>query len=438
MKWNAVVSRLLPGILVLGQVSIANSDEQLATQAIKVEIVGESGNYQLLRGGKSYVVKGAGIDHADLQSLVAHGGNSFRTWAVDDGVEPAQQLLDKAQSLGLTVSLCLEFARERQGFDYDDPVAVARQAAQTRARVLKYKDHPALLTWIIGNELNFDFENPRVYAAVNDVSKMIHSVDPNHPTTTAIASFDKKALAAIETLAPDLDFISFQLYGDLVNLPRYMEESGFDKPYFVTEWGAVGHWEVGKTRWGAPIEQTSSEKAENYAASYRSVLQPFSQQAIGNYVFLWGQKQEKTPTWYGMFLDSGEETETVDVMHHIWTGQWPGNRTPRISPITLGSKTAFENVILSRGKPYIASVEALDSDDDPLRYKWEVRSESAAQQSGGDHEEVPDVIVGRIQNPTEPEITLVAPEQGGAYRLFVYVYDGQNHAAHANIPFYVE
>ena len=415
-----------------------NTDQYSASQPIKVEIVTKDGGYQLLRGGKPYVVKGAGVGGQNLQSLAAHGGNSLRTWSVDDGSESAQQLLDRAHALGLTVSLGLEFARERQGFDYNDSNAVALQFEQTKARVLKYKDHPALLTWIIGNELNFNFENPKVYDAVNDVAMMIHELDPNHPTTTTLSFFDTKALAVIEARAPDLDFVSFQLYAGLMSLPADIEKANYQKPYFVTEWGAVGHWEVAKTAWGAPIENTSSEKASNYAKSYLNVLQHNAEQAIGNYVFLWGQKQEKTPTWYGMYLGSGEETEAIDVMHYIWNGRWPDNRTPSVSPIRLNNQTAYDNVKLERGKYYTATLNAEDVDNDPVSYKWELRPESSAKQVGGDHEKVPEVIAGLIADSTTAEITLVAPKETGAYRLFVYVYDGHNHAGHANIPFYVE
>ena len=41
----------------------------------------------------------------------------------------------------------------RQQPDYDDPEAVAAQLATMREEVLKYRDHPAVLAWLIGNEL---------------------------------------------------------------------------------------------------------------------------------------------------------------------------------------------------------------------------------------------------------------------------------------------
>jgi hypothetical protein len=35
-------------------------------------------------------------------------------------------------------------------------------------------------------------------------------------------------------------------------------------------------------------------------------------------------------------------------------------------------------------------------------------------------------------------VVIKAPAEPGAYRLFVYVRDGQGNAGHANIPFLVE
>lgn len=405
---------------------------------VKVEITERDGKYQLLRGGSPYTIHGAGITHRDLEYFAAQGGNSFRTWTVDGGPEPAAQLLDRAHALGLTVSLCLEIVPERYGFDYNDDKAVARQLEQARAKVLAHKDHPALLAWIIGNELNFDYTNPKVYDAVNDISRMIHDVDPNHLTTTAIAGADKAVIRNVMERASDLDFISFQVYGDLVNLPMRIESAGYEGPYFVTEWGATGHWEIFSTDWGAPVEHTSTEKAANYANGYRVALQPHADRAIGNYVFLWGQKQERTPTWYGMFLETGEATEAVDVMHFIWNDRWPENRAPRVSPVTLDDKSAYDNVTLRPGKQYQARIAVEDADRDPLSFHWEIRHESTATQVGGDREDIPDVVEGLIADPGKQEITLETPEEAGAYRLFVYVYDGNNHAAHANFPFYVK
>jgi hypothetical protein len=412
--------------------------ETAAKQPIKVEIVESGGKYQLLRGGKPYAMRGAGIDHSDLEVFAAHGGNSFRTWAVDDGPLPARELLDKAHALGLTVSLCLEFDRERHGFDYNDAAAVARQKEETRARVMANKDHPALLTWIIGNELNFDYDNPKVFDAVNVVSKMIHEIDPNHPTTTALAGADKRVMRDVQERASDLDFLSFQLYADVVNLPKYIERSDYKGPYFVTEWGAVGHWEVFKTRWDAPVEQTSSEKAASYANSYLKVIQEHGDQIIGNYVFLWGQKQERTGTWYGMFTEDGSSTEAVDVMHYIWNNKWPDNRAPRISRVSLDGQVGYDNVTLWKGNEYKAEVNAVDSDNDTLTYHWVIREESKAKEIGGDKEVIPPVIEGMISSNSGPEITMKAPEEGGAYRLFVYVSDGNNNMGHSNTPFYVK
>ena len=409
----------------------------LHAQAIPVEIVETEAGFQLLRGGEPYTVNGAGFEYSDMSVLAAHGGNSFRTWRTDNKQFTGQELLDEAAANGLTVALCIEIARERHGFDYDDEKAVAEQLEYARGEVQKYKDHPALLAWMIGNEPNLHARNKKVYDAINEISEMIHQVDGKHPTTTALAGFSQELADITRTRMSDLDFISVQFYGDLVNLPRYMKEIGWDQPYMVTEWGAIGHWEVANTKWGAHIEQNSSDKAENYRKSHEVAIASDSRNIIGNYVFLWGQKQERTPTWYGMFLADGSKTEAVDIMQKIWTGQFPDNRAPQVSGMTLNKKKAKDNVNLDAGKAYKASVDASDPEGDALEYRWEVMRESTATQTGGDKEDIPDRLEGLVEG-SGAKILFTAPGEPGAYRLFVYVHDGQGSAGHANVPFKVK
>jgi hypothetical protein len=405
---------------------------------VKVQILQTNGGYQLYVDSRPFYIKGAGLEFGDQEKLAEHGGNSIRTWQTENGRMSGRQLLDRAMTNGLYVTMGLELGRERQGFDYNDPAAVARQQERIRQEVMRYKDHPALIIWAIGNELNLNAENPKVWDAVNDISKMIHQIDPNHLTTTPLAGFKPEVVRQVKARAPDLDLLSFQMYGDIVNLPRYLRESDWHGPYMVTEWGATGHWEVGKTEWGAPIENDSTRKANLYKQRFEKVIEADRQQCVGSYVFLWGHKQERTPTWYGMFLESGEETPAVDVMQYVWTGTWPGIRSPQLQGAWLDGKTAYQNIHLKPGQSYPARVQATDDSGNPLTFVWDVMKESTDLQTGGDLETKPQSLPDLIQAASDNGITLKAPAKPGAYRLFAYVFDGKGHAAHVNIPFYVD
>jgi hypothetical protein len=440
---------LTVGMVVLLSVMSACAtpqDAMMATEQTptRAEIRHEDGRYQLYLNGEPFYIKGAGLEFGDVERLAAHGGNSFRTWRTDNGRDTGQEVLDRAHRNGLFVTMGLEVARERPGegrglfgFDYDDEEAVAAQLDRLRAEVEKYKDHPALIIWGIGNELNLGATNPRVWNAVNGISEMIHEIDPNHLTTTMLAGVSRELVHEIKTRAPDLDLLSVQMYAGIADLPQRMAESGWDGPYMVTEWGATGHWEVQQTPWGAPIENHSSVKADLYRERYQTAIASDTTNLLGSYVFLWGQKQERTPTWYGLFLPTGEATETVDVMHYVWNGEWPENRAPRLESATLDGQTAYDGIYLDAGQSYPAEVVSTDPDGDDLTYLWEVREESQADTEGGDDEEVPQLISGVIDQPASPRVTLTAPQEPGPYRLFVYVFDGRGSAAHANIPFYV-
>lgn len=75
-----------------------------------------------------------------------------------------------------------------------------------------------------------------------------------------------------------------------------------------------------------------------------------------------------------------------------------------------------------------------DPDGDKLTTRWELLHESTDLKEGGDREERPKAIAGLIENEDQLSTQLRAPSEEGAYRLFVYVSDGHNNVATANIP----
>ncbi|MFN8208993.1 MAG: glycoside hydrolase family 2 TIM barrel-domain containing protein [Bacteroidales bacterium] len=405
---------------------------------VKVEVKQVDGRYQLYRDGKPFYILGAGCEFGDIRRLSEHGANSFRTWRTENGQQSGQAVLDSAYACGLTVLMGLEIARERHGFSYDDTAAVRKQFEYVKGEVMKYKDHPALLAWGIGNELNLRATNMKVYDAVNEIAKMIHEIDPNHPATTMTAGIGKTEVDYIKENCKEIDFLSIQMYGDIINLQTRIKDAGWEGPYMVTEWGATGHWEVGKTSWGAPIEQTSHEKAASFTERFTKAIAVDTTHCLGSYVFLWGQKQERTPTWYGMFTENNEEMETVEAMHKIWTGEWPANRCPQLDSFRLDGKNAFQSIELKAKKSYKALVGANDPDNDALTYRWEIMPESTDLKDGGDLESRPGPIAGLFTEPVGSELEFTTPETPGAYRIFVYVLDGKGHAATANIPFMVK
>lgn len=398
----------------------------------KVEVIEENGKYLLYRNGKPYFIKGAGAyDHFD--ELKNCGGNSIRTW----DAWYAKEILDKADSAGITVTLGLHVQRERQGFDYNDEKAVIEQLESLRTIVREHKDHPALLMWAVGNEVNQLGSNDKVWDAVNDIAKMIHEEDPDHPVTTMIVP-ERETILTIKRKCPELDILSFNTFMDLKNLPSKLDEwvFGWDGPYIVSEWGSKGWWEVQRTSWDAAVEPSSTVKAFLYKEMYKYIKKDQGK-CIGSYVFYWGWKQERTPTWFSMFTEDGKETAAIEVMRQLWTENAQlENHAPVLKTLSFAGKKAEDNIFIKSGTTFEAIAEVKDPDGDTLQWHWEILEESKDLNGGGDYEEKPQKMTEAI-NFTAGKALVNMPSVTGPYRLYFYAWDKKGKTVTANVPFYV-
>ncbi len=135
-----------------------------------------------------------------------------------------------------------------------------------------------------------------------------------------------------------------------------------------------------------------------------------------------------------MTLAAGETLGVSDTLGFAWTGKWPANRAPVIASLAFAPKGDS----FAPGEPRQAQVAAEDAEKDPLTIRWEILAESRDRREGGDREKAPPDFSKCLETAGGPTASFKAPAEPGAYRLFVYVFDGKGHAATGNLPFQVK
>ena len=331
---------------------------------------------------------------------------------------------------------------ERDGMDWDNDAMVNAQAETTLATVRALKDHPAVVMWVLGNEIDYippnEPYNPRIWQRLNDLARKVKEINPNHLVLTIVGNsyFEAK----IKELARDgtsFDLLGLNAYGALAKTATTLREH-WPKPYIVTEWGATGHWEVPRTVWGAPIEETSSEKAVAIDNRYRRVIKGDPTNCLGSFVFYWSEKQETTHTWYGLFTEQ-KRTQPIDVMEQHWQGRLPSNLAPTVVSFELNDTPDKRAQVLRPGVEHSARIKVLDIDSDSLFYSWDVRPEVVIPERNyaGRKETRSPILKDLLLQNGQAHARFRTPEREGAYRLFVSIHDGQGSIAYANFPFYV-
>jgi hypothetical protein len=407
-----------------------------------VELVQNKG-WRLRVNGADFPVRGAGGAEAPglLEQLKAAGGNTVRTWGIETlevKYADGERFIDRAHRLGIMVVPGIWIEHERHGFDYSNPAFIQSQRTKVLAAIRQYKSHPAVLAWGLGNEME-DPTSPggsiAVFKEVEELTRLVKAEDPHHPVMSVIA-FNEAKVANVLRYMPSVDILGVNAYGGASGAGEALKLAGWTKPFAVTEFGPPGPWEVPRTAWGAPHEPTSQEKARAYFATHRLVseLNDGKELSIGMFAFVWGWKQERTATWFGMFLPTLEKLPQVDAMTMAWTGQWPKSRSPDVRSLA----SAASGQVVKPDQQLTARLEAIDPDGDALTYRWSVVAESAAVGVGGDAESTPPSFPELIQKNGSPECEFRSPRSAGNYRLFVTVHDNRGGAATANFPFRVE
>lgn len=215
------------------------------------EITSISGR-NLLVNGDPYLIKGVcyhpvpiGSNQRDFNSLSEDlalmkeaGINTLRLYApVDD-----KKVLDEIHDAGMKVII---------GFGYHQNAYFDILSGTFIDYVNKYKNHPAILFWELGNEYNyhpewFEGDIKNWYASLNKASDLIHQNDSGHPVATAHGELpDSLALS----LCFNIDVWGMNVYrwdnpesifpewSAISTKPMYLSEAGADSYMTITKDG---------------------------------------------------------------------------------------------------------------------------------------------------------------------------------------------------------
>lgn len=165
----------------------------------------------------------------DIALMLEAGINTVRVYEpVDDS-----GVLDQLHAAGIKLIV---------GFGYNQNGVYDIATGTVLDYVKKYKDHPAILFWELGNEYNYHPEwfggNINVwYEALNNTASAIQALDKNHPVATAHGEIPSEEVLNAN---PNIDIWGVNVYrwdqpGSLIEewekrstLPLYFSEAGAD------------------------------------------------------------------------------------------------------------------------------------------------------------------------------------------------------------------
>lgn len=424
------MSRL--GYYLLLSISISLSScgrESNPDASVKIEEI--DGHWQFTIDGEVHEIKGVS-GHAYLKEAASIGINTIRTYDTTH----LQALLDTAALYNIKVVAGIWLPKSHEKWLYGNEEYTDKLSSELAALGRKYQNHPALLSWCLGNELVyyklFDFKFPGTY---NRLLDSLRAGDPNHPIGTALANFGQKAALNFALKIQGLDYYLINTFGRLRELEKDMNSLFFlsDKPFLIGEFGENGPWEAEWTKWSAPVEPSSRRKAELLARRFTE-LPSENPHYLGALVFNWGWRQEQTHTWFNVFSEKGERNALYHFLAQQYGGQKANGQIPGIDTLLIDGIGTYNDFWFDGGQSHTATLRLSEASPEGLQIEWSLRTEDWFFLKG----DTPPPLPGYIQKSKDPELIVFStPTKPGPYRLFVKVSDSVGNFATANMPFYV-
>jgi hypothetical protein len=392
-----------------------------------------NGNWELLVDGKPYEIKGVtfGYDN-DIYNYDEHfkdlkflGVNTIRTWATGNNTS---KLLNAAHENGIKVMLGIWMRHGRPGMEDDDSFNYLENTKGKEDMYINalnivdiYKNHPAVLTWGIGNEVYLntatDEEKVAYSQLLERICSAIKTKDINHPITSVEAwTF---GLDWWQKYVPSLDIYGLNSYGSGANLlANELDKKGIDKPYILTEFGVTGEWDIKQEINGVKVEPNDNQKYDAIANGTKNWILNKSAN-LGAFVFHYANGSNFIAPWLFTHYKNNTRPQYWAI-REAYTGNKPINAVPEIKTFELtGSK-------VESGTWVPVTLDVLDTENDSLSVSFSYNQRTGSRNRRDQINTLE--YRGDIKNGFEIQL----PKEDGSIKIYAIVNDTYNNVGIAS------
>jgi hypothetical protein len=412
----------------------------------KSPIVGKAGHYQLMVDGKPFYIQGIAYNPGhdwrdgdfpltrkqikeDFERIKEMGGNCIRRY---NPTNYDFNLLNEADHKGLKVLYGFWFDPEVDY--YKDTAKVNKYIRDAETALIKYKDHPCILGWSVGNEtwglLKHRFSKPYLTQVrisyvqmVERIAERIHELDPNRPVFSSMEHEETQLageVACFKDWAPSIDVIGVNSYylEQISKLDTVFTSMDSTRPYLVSEFGPRGYWkpEYSMMKDSMVFEDSDGEKAKFYALQWNQFIGKNKGNNVGGVAYCWRDRFEGSTVWFGIT----DIKNRLKPAYYSLKSTWKDHK-PFEDPLSVYIISPAQQIIPGRKYKFVAY--SSKPVPDTYTYTWELCREDYL-----------DFVDGVQPVGNGKEVIINLPKQSSHYRLYLHICDPEGNVYSASKP----